>query len=62
MAVHLYNIGVKCRGIRLLNRLKVTVLYLALSRIQKDLAKVGEVSDLKETITGKIPPYSKILF
>ena len=62
MAVYLYNIGVKYRGIRLLNRLKIIILYLVLSRIWKDLAKVEEVSDLEEIITGKIPSYSKVLF
>ena len=61
MAVHLYNIGLKRRGIGLLNGLGVTVSYLQLSRIRKDLADVGEVSSLEETVTGKILSYSNVL-
>ena len=62
MAVYLYNIRIKYRGIGLLNRFRVTVLYLVLIRIQKDLVEVKEISNLKEIITGKIPPYNKVLF
>ena len=61
MAVHLYNIGLKQRGIGLLNSLKVTVLYLQLSRIWKDLADISEVSNLEETVTGKILFYNNML-
>ena len=61
MAVYLYNIGLKQRGIRLFNNLGVTVLYLQLSRIQKDLADIGKVNSLKETITSKILFYSNML-
>ena len=61
MAVYLYNIGLKWRGIGLFNSLKVTVLYLQLSRIQKDLTDISKVSNLKETVTGKILFYSNIL-
>ena len=61
MAVHLYNIGLKRRGIGLLNGLGVTVSYSQLSRIRKDLADVGEVSSLEETVTGKILSYSNVL-
>ena len=63
IAVHLYNIGLKRRGIKLLNRLKVTVLYLQLSKIQKDLAEVKKVSNFfKETVLGKILSNNSILF
>ena len=61
MAVHLYNIGLKWRGIGLLNGLGVTVSHSQLSRIRKDLADVGEVSSLEETVTGKILSYSNVL-
>jgi hypothetical protein len=61
MAVYLYNIRLKRRGIGLFNSLKVTVLYLQLSRIQKDLTDISKVSNLKETVTGKILFYSNIL-
>ena len=61
MAVYLYNIGLKQKGIRLLNSLKVTVLYLQLSRIQKDHANISKVSNLKKTVTSKILFYSNIL-
>ena len=61
MAVYLYNIGLKWRGIRLLNSLKVTVLYLQLSRIQKDLTDINKVNNLKETVTNKILFYNNML-
>ena len=61
MAVYLYNIGLKQRGIRLFNSLKVTVLYLQLSRIQKDLTDISKVSSLKKTVTSKILFYNNIL-
>ena len=61
MAVYLYNIGLKWRGIRLLNGLKVTVLYLQLSRIRKDLTDISKVNSLKETVTSKILFYNNIL-
>ena len=61
MAVYLYNIGLKWRGIRLLNSLKVIVLYSQLNRIRKDFADISEVSSLKETITGKILFYNNML-
>ena len=61
MAVYLYNIRLKQRGIRLFNSLKVTVLYLQLSRIQKDLIDISKVNSLKETVTGKILFYNNIL-
>ena len=61
MAVYLYNIRLKQKGIGLLNSLKVIVLYLQLSRIQKDLTDINKVSSLKETITGKILFYNNML-
>ena len=61
MAVYLYNIRLKRRGIGLLNSLKITVLYLQLSRIRKDLADINKVNNLKETITSKILSYSNML-
>ena len=48
MAVYLYNIRLKQRKIRLLNSLKVIVLYLQLSKIQKDLTDISKVSNLKK--------------
>ena len=63
IAVHLYNIGLKRRGIELLNRLGVTVSYSQLSKIRKDLAEVREVSNSsEETIPGKILSNSSVLF
>ena len=61
MAVHLYNIRLKWRGIGLLNGLGVIVLYLQLSRIRKDFADIGEVSSLEETVTSKILFYNNVL-
>ena len=61
MAVYLYNIRLKWRGIGLLNSLGVTVLYLQLSKIQKDLTGISEVNNLEETVTGKILFYNNIL-
>ena len=62
MVVYLYNIGPKWREIGLFNGLRVTVLYLQLSRIRKDLADISEVSSLEETVTSKILSYSNMLF
>ena len=61
MAVYLYNIRLKRREIRLLNGLKVIVLYLQLNRIRKDLTDISKVNSLKETVTGKILFYNNIL-
>ena len=61
MAVYLYNIRLKRRGIRLFNSLKVTVLYLQLNKIQKDLADINKINNLKKTVTSKILFYNNIL-